>query len=130
MESTGCVVKRENTATRLKVGAISVTCFVLSSPAANVCAQNNAGEDRVIQRVSREAVSEYETFATRQNPPAIFTERKMAGADAGATASSERIIVNPAMGPELPASVQRIASAPLAVRADIAVEKVAVSREE
>jgi hypothetical protein len=130
MESTGCVVKRENTATRVKAAAISVTWFVLSSPAANVCAQNNASEDRVIQPVSREAMSEYETFAIRQNPPAIFTERKIAGTDARAAVSNERIIVNPVTETEQPASVQRIESAPLAVPTEIAVKKVTASREE
>lgn len=130
MESTGCVVKRENTAPRLRVAVISAAWFVLSSSAANVCAQNNASEDSVIQPASRAVVSEYETFATRQNPPAIFTERKTPGADAGEAASNERIIVNPVMGAERPASVQRIASAPLAVRANTSVEKVTATREE
>jgi len=130
MESTGYVDKRENTATRLKVAVISAAWFVLSSSAANVCAQNTANDDRVIQPMSRPVVSEYETSATRQNPPAIFIERKIGSAGAGEAASNEHIIVNPAMETEQPASVQPIASAPLPVRADTALEKVTATREE
>jgi hypothetical protein len=130
MERTGCVIKRENTATRLKIAVISAGWFVLSGSAANVCAQNNAGEDRVIPPVSQTVVSEYETFTTSQNPPAIFTEGKTPAAGGGEAASNERIIVNPVMGPERPASVQRISSAPLAVQVDIEVEKVTSTRDE
>jgi hypothetical protein len=130
MESAGSVVKPEITASQLKVAVISAAWFVLSSSAANVCAQNTANDDRVIQSKSRPVVSEYETFATRQNPPAIFMERKIGSADAGEVASNEHIIVNPAMEAEQPASVQPIASAPLPVRADTALEKVTATREE
>ena len=130
MESTGCVVKRENTATAHKIAVISAVCFVLSSSADNVCAQNTANDDRVIQPTSALIVSEYETFVTRPNPPAIFMERKIGSADAGEAASNERIIVNPVMEEELAASVQPIASAPLAVRADITLEKVTATTDE
>ena len=130
MESTGCVVKRENTATRLKVAVISAAWFVLSSSAANVCAQNTANDDRVIHSKSRPVVFEYETSATRQNPPAIFMERKIGSADTGEAASNEHIIVNPAMEAEQPASIQPIASAPLPVRAGTTLEKVTATREE
>jgi hypothetical protein len=130
MESTGCVVKRENTATAHKIAVIGAVWFVLSSSGDNVCAQNNANEDRVIQPASPRLVSEYETFATRPNPPAIFMERKIGSADAGEAGSNERIIVNPAMEREQPASVQPIASAPLAVQADTTLEKVTATREE
>jgi hypothetical protein len=130
MESTGCVVKRENTATRHKVAVISAAWLVLGSSAANVCAQNITNDDRVIQPKSRPIVSEYETFATRPNPPAIFRERRIGSADAGEAASNEHIIVNPVMDAEQPASIQPIASAPLAVRADTTLEKVTATREE
>jgi len=130
MESTGCVVKRENTATAHKIAVISAVCFVLSSSADNVCAQNTANDDRVIQPTSLPVVSEYETFVTRPNPPAIFMERKIGSGNAGEAASNERIIVNPVMEREQPASVQPIASAPLAVRADTTLEKVTATTEE
>lgn len=130
MESTGCVVKRENTAFRLKVAVISAAWLVVGSSAANVCAQNTANDDRVIQPKSRPVVSEYETSATRQNPPAIFMERKIGSADAVDAASREHVIVNPAMEAEQPASVQRISSAPLSARSDTALEKVTATSEE
>jgi hypothetical protein len=130
MERSGCVVKQENTARAHKLAVMSAAWFVLSSSAANVCAQNNANDDRVIQPTSALIVSEYETFVTRPNPPAIFMERKIGSADAGEAASNERIIVNPVMEEELAASVQPIASAPLAVRADITLEKVTATTDE
>ena len=130
MESTGCVVKRENTATAHKIAVISAVWFVLSSSAENVCAQNTANDDRVIQPKSASVLSEYETFATRPNPPDIFMERKIGSADTGEAASNGRIIVNPVMEREPPASVQPIASAPLPVRSDTALEKVTATREE
>jgi hypothetical protein len=130
MQSTGCVVKRENTASAHKIVAISAVWFVLSSSAENVCAQNSANDDRVIQPTSASVVSEYETFATRPNPPDIFMERKIRSVDAGEAASNERIIVNPVMEQGPPASVQPIASAPLPVRSDTALEKVTATREE
>ncbi|MEA3091815.1 MAG: hypothetical protein QOJ04_3157 [Caballeronia sp.] len=129
MESTGGVVKQENTATAHKVAVISAAWFVLSSSADNVCAQNNANDDRMIQPTSPFVVSGNETFVTRPNPPAIFTERKIGSAQAGEAASNERIIVNPVMEREQPASVQPIASAPLAVRAGTTLEKVTATRE-
>lgn len=130
MESTGRVVKRENTATAHKIAVISAACFLLGSLADNVCAQNAANEDRVIQPTSPAVMSGYETFVTRPNPSAIFMERKIGSADAGEAASNERIIVNPAMEREQPASVQPIASAPLAVQADTTLEKVTATTEE
>ncbi|WP_158940050.1 hypothetical protein [Burkholderia sp. S171] len=129
MESTGCVVKQENTATAHKIAVISAVWFVLGSSTENVCAQNTANDDRVIQLTSAPVVSEYETFATRPNPPDIFMERKIGSADAGEGASNERIIVNPVMERALPASIQPIASAP-AVRAGTALEKVTATTEE
>jgi hypothetical protein len=129
MKSTGRVVKRENTATAHKIAVISAAWFVLSSSAANVCAQNAANEDRVIQPASSLVVSGYETFVTRPNPPAIFMERKIGSSDAGEAVSNERIIVNPVKEREQPASLQPIASAPLAVQAGTTLEKVTATRE-
>jgi len=117
MESTDGVVKQENTTTAHKVAVISAVWFVLSSSADNVCAQNNANDDRMIQPTSPFVVSGNETFVTRPNPPAIFTERKIGRGRAGEAASNERIIVNPVIGRAQPASAQPVASAPLAVRA-------------
>ena len=130
MESTRRVVKRENIAATYKIAVISAAWFVLSSSADNVCAQNTSSEDRVIQSASRPIVSGYETFGTRPNPPAIYTERNIGSLAAGEAASNERIIVNSVMEQEKPASVQRIASAPLAVRADTTLEKVTATRAE
>jgi len=130
MESTGCVVKRENTATAHKIAVISAACFVLSSSADNVCAQNTANDDAVIRPTSSLGVSGYETFVTRPNPPAIITERKNGSRDAGEAVSNERIIVNPVTEREQPASIQPIASAPLAMRADTSVKKITATREE
>jgi hypothetical protein len=130
MESTGGVVKQENTATAYKVAVISAVWFVLSSSADNVCAQSDAKDDRVIQPTSPLVVSENETFATRPDPPAIFTERKIGSAEAGEAAWNKRIIVNPVMEREQFASAQPIASAPLAVRAGTTLQKVTATREE
>jgi len=129
MESTGCVVIRENTAARIKVAVISAAWFVLGSSAANVCAQNSANEDRMIQPMSRSVVSGYETFATRTNPPAIFMERNIGSSYAGEVASNGSIIVDPVMERGQPASIQLIASAPLAVQGGTSVEKVTATRE-
>jgi len=129
MESTGCVVIRENTAARIKVAVISAAWFVLGSSAANVCAQNSANEDRMIQPMSRSVVSGYETFATRTNPPAIFMERNIGSSDAGEAASNGSIIVDPVMERGQPASIQPIASAPLAVQGGTSVEKVTATSE-
>ena len=57
MESTGRVVKWENAATRHKIAVISAACFLLGSLADNVCAQNAANEDRVIQPTSPTVMS-------------------------------------------------------------------------
>lgn len=130
MESARCVAKRENTATAHKIAAISAVCFVLSSSAENVCAQNAANNDTVIHPISSSGVSGYETFVTRPNPPAIITGRKNGSGDAGEAASNERIIVNPVMEREQPASIQPIASAPHALRDAASVEKVTATREE
>jgi hypothetical protein len=129
MESTGCVGEWENNATRHKFAVLSTMWFVLSSSAANVCAQNIADEDRMIQPTFRPLVSEYETSATRQNPPAIFMEKTIGSPDAGEAASNGRIIVNPVMEQGEPASVQPIASAPLAIHADTTLEKVSATKE-
>ena len=129
MESTGRVVIRENTAASIKVAVISAAWFVLGSSAANVCAQNSANEDRLIQPTSRPVVSGYETFATRTNPPAIFRERNIGSSDAGEAAPNGSIIVDPVMERGQPASIQPIASAPLAVQGGASVEKVTATRE-
>ncbi|MGX7004062.1 hypothetical protein ACSOSP_30450 [Caballeronia sp. KNU42] len=57
-------------------------------------------------------------------------ERKIGSTGAGEAASNEHIVVNPAIGTEQHASVQPIASAPLPVRADGALEKVTATRAE
>ena len=130
MESTGRVVKWENTATRHKIAVISAVWLVLSGSTDNVCAQNIANEDRMVPPMSRTVMSEYETFTTRPNPPAILMERNIAGSDTGEAASNRRIIVDPVMEGEKPASAQRIASAPLAVQADTTYEKVTATTED
>jgi hypothetical protein len=129
MESTGCVVEWENNATRHKLAVISTMWFVLSSSAANVCAQNIADEDRMIQPTVQPLVSEYETFATRPKPPAIFMEKTIGSSDAGEAASNGCIILNPVMEQGEPASIQPIASAPLAIHADTTLEKVTATKE-
>jgi len=130
MESTGCVAKRENTATAHKIAAVSAVCFALGSSAENVCAQNAANNDTVIQLTSSLGVSGYESFVTRPNPPAIITDRKNGNGGAGEAASNERIIVDHVTEREQPASIQPIASAPPAMRAAASVEKVTATREE
>ncbi|MDN7177895.1 hypothetical protein M0D69_07665 [Caballeronia sp. SEWSISQ10-4 2] len=129
MESTGCVIEWENNATRHKFAAISTMWFVLSSSAANVCAQNIADEDRLIQPAVQPLVSEYETFAARPKPPAIVMGKTIGGSDAGEAASNGRIIVNPVMEQGEPASIQPIASAPLTMHADTTLEKVTATKE-
>ncbi len=129
MESTGCVVEWENNATRHQFAVVTTMWFVLSSSAANVCAQNIADEDRMIQPTVQQLVSEYETFATRSKPPAIFMEKIIGSSDAGDAASNGRIIVNPVMKQGESASIQPIASAPLAIHADTTLEKVTATKE-
>jgi hypothetical protein len=129
MESTGCVSEWENNTTRHKFAVVSTMWFVLSSSAANVCAQNIANEDRMIQPTVQPLVSEYETFATRPKPPAIVMEKTIGSFDAGEAAPNGRIIVNPVMEQGEPASVRPIASAPLAVHADTTLEKVTATKE-
>ncbi len=129
MESTGCVVEWENNATKHQFAVVTTMWFVLSSSAANVCAQNIADEDRMIQPTVQQLVSEYETFATRSKPPAIFMEKIIGSSDAGEAASNGRIIVNPVMEQGESASIQPIASAPLAIHADTTLEKVTATKE-
>jgi hypothetical protein len=129
MESTGCVVEWENNATRHQFAVVTTMWFVLSSSAANVCAQNIADEDRMIQPAVQPLVSEYETFATRSKPPAIFMEKIIGSSDAGEAASNGRIIVNPVTEQGESASIQHIASAPLAIHADTTLEKVTATKE-
>jgi hypothetical protein len=130
METNGRVVKRENTAAQLKVVAITAAWFVLSSSAANVCAQNTGNDDRMIQSGSRLQVSGYETFASRPNPPAIFPGKNIRNSETGEAASNGRIIVNPVMEREKPASIQPIGSTPLAVEAGASVKIVTVTSDE
>jgi hypothetical protein len=130
MESTGCVIKRENTAARHGFAVISAVWFVLSGSSENVCAQNIASEDRMASPLSRTAVSKYETFATRPNPPAIVMERNIASSDIDEAAPNPRIIADPVMEREKPASVQPIASTPAAVQADSTYKKVTATTED
>ncbi|CAH2794268.1 MAG: hypothetical protein CBCREVIR_1609 [Candidatus Burkholderia crenata] len=83
----------------------------------------------MIQPTFRPVVFGYETFATRPNPPAIFLERNIGSSDAGEAASNGSIIVDPVIERGKPASIQPIASAPLAVQGGTSVEKVTVMRE-
>jgi hypothetical protein len=129
MESAGCVVEWENNATRHKFAVLSTMWFVLSSSAANVCAQNIADEDRMIQPTVQPLVSESETFAARSKPPAIFMEKIIGSPDAGEAASNGRIIVNPVMEQGQSGSIQPIASAPRAIHADTTLEKVTATKE-
>jgi hypothetical protein len=130
MEIAGCVVKRGKMATKQGFTAAAALWFLLSNSGANVCAQSMAREDRVIAPALRPAVSESETSATRQNPPAIFIAKIIGTTDASEVASNRRIIVDPAMTQGDSIFVQPVRPASFADQANGALEKVTATKAE
>jgi hypothetical protein len=130
MEIAGCAVKRGKTTTKHGFTAAAALWFVLSNSGANVCAQSIASGDHVITPALRPSMSESETSAIRQYPPATLIEKIIGNTDASEAASNGSIIVDLAMTQGDPAFVQSVRPAPFADQPNSALEKVTVSNTE